>query len=110
MPPTDGAEAGRDPLGAGGAEGELVVLEADGGGVGGAAVADEGARVAAREGVGIVDVEVAGEAETGRIRPAVNERTLDPTVLAQRLHQQQQISPAQSCVSASKKEEGSGRD
>lgn len=44
------------------AEGEAVVEAADSGGLGEAAVANEGAKVATGEGVGGVDEAVAGEA------------------------------------------------
>ncbi|CAL9184521.1 unnamed protein product, partial [Musa hybrid cultivar] len=68
------------------AEGVAVVEASDGSGLGEATVADEGAEVAAGEGVGGVDEGVAGEAEAGGVRLAVDEATLGTTQLAQRLH------------------------
>lgn len=68
---------------AGGAEGEPVVGKADGGGVGGASITDEGAEVAAGEGVGGVDMEVAGEAKAGGVGLAVDESALGAAVVAE---------------------------
>ncbi|CAD5178151.1 unnamed protein product, partial [Musa acuminata subsp. malaccensis] len=67
-------------------EGVAVVEASDGSVLGEAMVADEGAEVAAGEGVGGVDEGVAGEAEAGGVRLAVDEATLGTTQLAQRLH------------------------
>ncbi|CAL9190793.1 unnamed protein product, partial [Musa hybrid cultivar] len=71
---------------AGLAEGVAVVEASDGSGLGEATVADEGAEVAVGEGVGGVDEGVAGEAEAGGVRLAVDEATLGTSQLAQRLH------------------------
>lgn len=70
------AGVGSGPV-AGLAEGVAVVEASDGSGLGEATVADEG--------VGGVDEGVAGEAEAGGVRLAVDEATLGTTQLAQRL-------------------------
>lgn len=64
----------------------MVVEAADGGGLGEAAVADEGTEVASGEGVGRVDEAVAGEAEAGGVGLTVDKGPLGPAELAQRFH------------------------
>lgn len=67
------------------AEEEPLGLAEEGGGGGVAGVAEEGAGVLGEEGVGGVDLAVAGEAEPGRVGPAVEEGRGVAAVVAETL-------------------------
>ncbi|GFY99932.1 B-box type zinc finger protein with CCT domain-containing protein [Actinidia rufa] len=80
-----GSGDGRGCMGVGvaaGAEDEVVGGATDGSGGQGAVVADLGAAVLEREGVGSVDVVVAEQAELGRVRLAGEHRSLVVAVVA----------------------------
>lgn len=77
-----GAVVGGERAVAVGAEEEVIGEAADGGGVGGAVVADLGAEVLAGEGVGGVDVVVAHQAQLRRVRSAEHNRNPVVAVIA----------------------------
>lgn len=81
-----GAVVGGERAVAVGAEDEVIGGAEEGGGEGGAVVADLGAEVLGGEGVGGVNVVVAHQAQLGRVRSAVHYRNPVVAVIACRQH------------------------